>query len=219
MKKPYAIETRSERTLWEVRLWGDLSGPPSENGRRDGFDGPPEHREGFPIPSARLGLWIFLGTVTMLFAGFTSAYLVRQAGLDWRPLPRPPILWINTGVLLLSSALLEIGRRRSASVHGWVSGATMLGVLFVLGQLLAWRALRAQGIYLPTNPHSSFFYILTGVHGAHVIGGVIALLSVLVLMWRGASEDRICRRLALCATYWHFVGGLWLYLLLVLFLL
>ncbi len=218
MKKPYAVETRSEQTLWEVGLWGDLSGPPSEDGRRDGFNGPPERREGFPVPSARLGLWIFLGTVTMLFAGFTSAYLVRQAGPDWQPLPRPPILWVNTGVLLLSSVLLEIGRRRSASVRRWVSGATALGVLFLLGQLLAWRALRAQGIYLPTNPHSSFFYILTGAHGAHVLGGVIALLSLLVLMWRGASEDRVCRRLALCATYWHFVGGLWLYLLLVLFL-
>jgi cytochrome c oxidase subunit 3 len=218
MEKPYAVETRSERMFWTARLWGDLSGPPSENGRRNGFDGHPERREGFPIPSARLGLWIFLGTVTMLFAGFTSAYLVRQAGPDWQPLPRPPILWVNTGVLLLSSVLLEIGRRRSASVRRWVSGATALGVLFLLGQLLAWRALRARGIYLPTNPHSSFFYILTGAHGAHVLGGVIALLSLLVLMWRGASEERVRRRLALCATYWHFVGGLWLYLLLVLFL-
>ena len=218
MKKPDAVEIRSERTLWTARLWGDLSGPPSENGRRNGFDGHPERREGFAIPSARLGLWIFLGTVTMLFAGFTSAYLVRQAGPDWQPLPRPPILWVNTGVLLLSSVLLEIGRRRSASMRRWVSGATALGVLFLLGQLLAWRALRARGIYLPTNPHSSFFYILTGAHGAHVLGGVIALLSLLVLMWRGTSEERGCRRLALCATYWHFVGGLWLYLLLVLFL-
>jgi len=89
MKKPYAVETRSERTLWTARLWGDLSGPPSENGRRNGFDGHPERREGFPIPSARLGLWIFLGTVTMLFAGFTRAYLVRQAGPGWAAAPAP----------------------------------------------------------------------------------------------------------------------------------
>jgi len=209
---------RVKTHLEEVRIWGDLGVPPSEDGRRGGFDGGSDSKERLLIPSARLGLWIFLGTVTMLFAGFTSAYLVRQAGSDWQPIPQPPILWMNTGVLLLSSFLLEIGRRR-ASPRRWVAGATLLGVLFLLGQLLAWRTLRAQGIYLPTNPHSSFFYILTGVHGAHVVGGIIALLSGLVLAWRDVSEERLSRRLSLCATYWHFVGGLWLYLLFVLFLL
>jgi len=201
----------------DVRIWGDFRMPPSEDGRRDGCDGGSDRGERLPIPSARLGLWIFLGTVTMLFAGFTSAYLVRQAGSDWQPIPRPPILWVNTGVLLLSSFLLEIGRRR-ASPRRWGAGATFLGVLFLLGQLLVWRALRAQGVYLPTNPHSSFFYILTGVHGAHVVGGIIALLSGLVLAGRDVSEERLSHRLSLCATYWHFVGGVWLYLLCVLFL-
>ncbi len=206
------------KQLEKVRIWGDFGVPPSEDGRRGGFDGGSDSEEHISVPSAHLGLWIFLGTVTMLFAGFTSAYLVRQAGSDWQPIPRPPILWMNTGVLLLSSFLLEMGRRR-ASPRRWVAGATLLGVLFLLGQLLAWRTLRAQGIYLPTNPHSSFFYILTGVHGVHVVGGVIALLSGLVLAWRNVSEERLFHRLSLCATYWHFVGGVWLYLLFVLFLL
>jgi cytochrome c oxidase subunit 3 len=219
MGRPFGIETRPPRAVWDARVWSDLGAPSSDDHHRGGRDGDPERREGLSIPSAQLGLWIFLGTVTMLFAGFTSAYMVRQAGPDWGPMPRPPILWINTGVLLVSSVLVEIGRRRPLAVRRWVSGATALGVLFLLGQLLAWRALRAQGIYLPTNPHSAFFYILTGVHGAHVVGGLIALLSVLALTWRDVSGERVRRRFSLCAVYWHFVGGLWLYLLLVLFIL
>ncbi len=219
MKRPFGAETRVEEVLRDARLWGDFGMPPSDDHRRDGFDGGSERPHGLPVPSAQFGLWLFLGTVTMLFAGFTSAYLVRQAGPDWQSLPRPPILWVNTGVLLLSSVLLEVGRRRRRALRRWILGATALGALFLLGQLLAWRMLRAQGIYLPTNPHSSFFYILTGVHGVHVLGGVIALLSVLALAWRDASGERTAHRLSLCAVYWHFVGGLWLYLLFVLFLL
>lgn len=218
MKRPFDVEIRVEDMFRDARLWSDFGTPPSEDHRRGGFDGGFE-RPGLPVPNAQLGLWLFLGTVTMLFAGFTSAYLVRQAGPDWQPLPRPPILWINTGVLVLSSVLLEVGRRRRRALRRWILGATGLGVLFLFGQLLAWRTLRAQGIYLPTNPHSSFFYILTGAHGAHVLGGVIALLSVLALAWRDALGERTARRLSLCAVYWHFVGGLWLYLLFVLFLL
>lgn len=216
MRRPVVGETYVPRDICS----GIAVRPPSgEDGRRNGFGGGGELREEFRIPSAQLGLWIFLGTVTMLFAGFTSAYLVRQAGPDWQPLPRPAILWINTGVLVTSSIVLEIGRRRRASLRRWVLGAALLGLLFLLGQVQAWRVLRAAGIYLPTHPHSSFFYILTGVHGAHVLGGVIALLVLLARAWSRASDERLSRHLALGATYWHFVGGLWLYLLIVLFLL
>lgn len=172
------------------------------------------------VTSGQLGLWIFLATATMLFAGFTSAYLVRQAGPDWQPIPLPPLLWLNTGVIVASSFSLERGRAhilgQPAAGYRWIVIAWLLGIGFLLGQVLAWKSLVDQGVYLPSNPHSSFFYILTGVHGLHVLGGLIALGTQL-LSHNRMSASRWEKRLKLCATYWHFMGGLWLYLFVVLF--
>ncbi|MBI4467820.1 MAG: cytochrome c oxidase subunit 3 [Acidobacteria bacterium] len=180
-------------------------------------------REGsLSMNTAELGLWIFLSTVTMLFAGFTSAYLVREAGSDWRPIPVPPVLWLNSGLLLLSSFAIEMARARQRRMeagryNGWLAGTTLLGTAFLAGQLLAWRQLAAEGLYLPSNSHSAFFYVLTGVHGLHLLGGIGALLYALIAIRRPAPPPAAIQHLKLCATYWHFVGGLWLYLLLVLF--
>ncbi len=170
-----------------------------------------------PLNTAQLGLWTLLATLTMLFAGFTSAYLVRRAGADWRPVSLPSILWFNTALLLSSSITLEIARasvRRSRmdAVKGWLLATTLLGVAFLIGQLFAWRQLAAQGVYLPTSPHSSFFYMLTGVHGVHLLGGIMALLSALGRAWRSRWILSGFSSLNLCTTYWHFVDGLWLYL-------
>lgn len=175
-----------------------------------------------PVSNGQLLLWALLATITMLFAGLTSAYLVRRVAGDWMALPMPGVLWFNTGVLVLSSFTIEFARgslkrARQRAGNGWMLATTLLGLLFLAGQLLAWRALAAQGIYLPTNPHSSFFFILTGLHGLHLLGGMVALLYALTTLWnprhatsRGAVVDR-------CATYWHFLGGLWLYLVYLLF--
>lgn len=169
----------------------------------------------------RLGLWAFLGTVSMMFIGFTSSYIVRRTGGDWRPLEAPPLIWLNTAVLLLSSAVLEGARSR---LRSWDPGGArrllgasgILGLLFVVGQLGAWRQLAAQGVYLASNPHSSFFYLLTGLHGLHLAGGLIWFVAAFRALTRprlGPDEDG----LGLFATYWHFLAGLWLYLLLLLF--
>lgn len=169
----------------------------------------------------RLGLWLFLGTVSMLFVGFTSAYLVRRASADWRPLAAPALLYWNTLAILASSVTLEVARRRlrgwaPADAVRWVAATGALGVLFAIGQIMAWRVLAARGFYLETNPHNSFFYVLTGAHLVHLAGG---------LVWFGVVLSRV-RRLAyvpgedglgLFATYWHFLAGLWIYLLLLLF--
>lgn len=234
---------------WAMGGTGVIDGGGDDFGGRHGSSS-----EGaLPVNTAQLGLWIFLATVTMLFAGFTSAYLVRQAGSDWQPLPLPPILWFNTALLLLSSITLEVGRaqqrtknpkppiRNPKQIHdsnvpsvsdfeirtlnfpgrvkGWLLATTSLGVAFLLGQLWAWRQLADQGIYLPSNPHSSFFYILTGVHGLHLLGGLGALVYLLTKAWGKLLLPAHENHLNLCATYWHFVGGLWLYLFLVLFVL
>ncbi|HVR69231.1 MAG TPA: cytochrome c oxidase subunit 3 [Vicinamibacteria bacterium] len=176
---------------------------------------------GIAADPRRLGLWLFLGTVTMLFVGFTSAYLVRRASADWRPLAIPALLWWNTAAIVASSGALEVARRRlrgwaPVGAVPWVFATGILGVLFAVGQVLAWRALAARGFYLETSPHNSFFYVLTGTHLVHLAGG---------LVWFGVVLSRV-RRLAyvpgedglgLFATYWHFLAGLWLYLLVLLF--
>ncbi len=174
------------------------------------------------IETAKLGIWIALGSITMLFAAFTSAYIVRSAGSDWIPLAVPPLLWLNTAVILLSSVVMEIARRaflawRPVAFRKWLLATAVLGVLFLTGQVAAWGQLAEQGIYLQSHPHSSFFYVLTGVHAVHLLAGVLALLYVLALALRyrltpGESSSPI-----ICATYWHFVSAVWLYLLVVLF--
>jgi cytochrome c oxidase subunit III len=170
---------------------------------------------------ARFGLWLFLGTASMLFIGFTSAYILRRASADWQPLAAPPILWLNTAVLFLSSATLERSRRRLvgwdlSGAQLWLSLTGLLGILFVAGQWMAWQALAAVGVFLASNPHSSFFYVLTGVHIVHVFAGLVWFVAVLLRIRRmryTPGEDG----LRLFATYWHFLAVVWAYLLFLLF--
>ncbi|HEU4699487.1 MAG TPA: cytochrome c oxidase subunit 3 [Gemmatimonadales bacterium] len=172
-----------------------------------------------PAPGAaiRTGVWLGIAAIAMSFAAYTSALLVRQGGApDWRHLRLPPLLFGNTVVLLASSATLELGRRgfgRRAPAEGrrWLRITLGLGLLFVAGQVAAWRELAAQGVYLATNPASSFFYVLTGLHALHLLGGITALGYALsrvrgpVLLPPPALDG--------AALYWHFMDALWLYLL------
>lgn len=172
----------------------------------------------------RLGLWMFLGTVTMLFAAFTSAYIVRRSGTDWRPIALPSILWLNTLILAASSLALE-GGRWSGTRGRWpaasvaLAAAIALGLAFLGGQMLAWRQLIAAGVYAPESPHSSFFYMLTGIHGVHVVAALVVLAWGAAGTWSGAGR-RDPRRwtaiIGLCRTFWHFLGGIWIYLFILL---
>lgn len=170
-----------------------------------------------------LGVWIALIPVLMLFLGLVSAYLVRQGlGGDWVPVKIPSLLWGNTAILLASSGTLEISRRRMGrgeATEGWLWTSFLLAGLFLLGQLLAWRELLATGIRPALTPHASFFYVLTGTHAVHLLGGIVALLGV--ALWPAAREwMQISRLTALraAAVYWHFLAALWvgLFLLIVL---
>jgi cytochrome c oxidase subunit 3 len=164
----------------------------------------------------------------MTFAAFTSALIVRRGSPDWQPIALPRILFLNTGVLVASSITLEIARRKiSGFIRGqgisrsqamqWLLATFGLGLLFVAGQYVAWLRLRAEGLYLATNPNSSFFYLLTAVHAIHVLGGLSGLLAV---VWRLSRKAPTLRKSTLDATsyYWHFMGILWIYLLFVLWL-
>jgi cytochrome c oxidase subunit 3 len=169
----------------------------------------------------QLGVWMFLATVVMLFAAFTSAYIVRRSASDWSPVELPPILWANTAVLVASSLALEVGRRARARLRGpiaaraWIIAAAALGVLFLTGQVAVWRDLTARGLYLPSGPYSAFVYILTGLHGAHVAAGVTLLLVAAWRTWRaglGLWSDAPPTVLNAAATFWHFLAVLWVYL-------
>lgn len=217
----------STATLPEIEIRSDRDG--NRGGRGLGGDGRNDRpgspgRSRVPPNSYRLGTLFALGSIIMLFIAFTSAYIYRQGiSFDWKPLDAPPILWFNTAVLLVSSATFELSRRalrREAygAFQRGLSLTTGLGIVFLLGQYEAWRELAAQGIYLGTNPHSSFFYLLTGAHAVHLMGGVIALGVVLIGAWRHrhTATERIAVDCA--AIYWHFMDGLWVYLFLLLFL-
>lgn len=178
-------------------------------------------------PPASTGIWVVLASITMTFLAFTSALIVRQgAALDWRHLTLPRILYFNTLLLLASSVTLEVARRRvGAFMTGgraqnsiperWLYATLSLGLLFVAGQYVAWLQLRSQGLYLATNPNSSFFYVLTAMHGLHVLGGLGGLVRVISRLKRS-----ILRKSTLDATshYWHFMDALWLYLLFLLWM-
>ena len=174
------------------------------------------------VETAKLGLWVAMGSISMLFASFTSAYIVRSAGQDWVPLEIPAILWLNTAILLLSSVTMEVSRRsfhrwQPITFRKWLLVTAVLGAAFLVGQLFAWRELSQQGIYLVSHPHSSFFYVLTAVHGVHLLAGVLVLFYVLALAARYSLTPCESSSPSIAATYWHFVDGLWLYLMVVLF--
>jgi len=188
-----------------------------------GGGGPSDFGSSFPISKQQIGVWILLTAVIMLFAGLSSAYIVLRGVPTWQGIQLPWLLWPNTALLLLSSVAVDISRRairRSdvQSMRRWLAAGGILGIAFLAGQLAAWRQLVNAGVYLPSTQQSGFFYILTGLHGLHLLGGLVALGLVLV----GALRHRLSalnhEPLKLFALYWHAMDGLWVYLFLLLLL-
>lgn len=175
-----------------------------------------------------LGMLVALASVVMLFTGLSSAYIVRAASApDWLALPLPRLLWVSSGVLLFSSATLERARRSlkqddNHNYRRWLATTSILGTTFLVSQLLVWRQLVRQGVYIATHPHSSFFYLLTALHGLHLAGGLLALTYLLVRHRREAANKRAkAKRVATTdavTIYWHFMDALWIYLFVLLFL-
>lgn len=185
----------------------------------DRFADPAEYRPA----AAVVGLYAYFGVAIVIFSLLAAAYLMRMGipgaveqhggGGDWRPMPKPPLLWINTLVLLASSLVWEEARRsayrgspkrmRRMAVAGGV-----LGLVFLAGQLLLWRQYQRAGYYLAGNPANAFFYLLTSVHGLHLAGGLVAGARALGQM----DTVRVARNIRLCAIYWHFLLLVWLLL-------
>lgn len=202
---------------------GDGSGgSPPAGGNGDGGDGKQGPKRQ-PSPSRYYtGVAVGIVSVLMFFMALASAFLVRKGSADWVPVHIPALLWFNTLVLISSSGTLELARKRLASSNTagfrklwWVT--TALGVLFLAGQVAAWRILVAQGIYLASNPASSFFYIFTGAHALHLIGGIGALLYVANRNFDAANVTQAVAA-EVTSYYWHFMDALWLFLLALLYL-
>jgi cytochrome c oxidase subunit 3 len=202
---------------------GNFNAPPSGGDDGDGGDDSNRRRKWLPTPK-RYSTAIGLGLVSILmfFMALSSAFIVlRRGSAAWATVHLPAVLWANTGTLLASSFTLEFARRRLslADVRGfrkfWLV-TTILGFLFVGGQLVAWRQLVAQGVYIASNQASSFFYIFTGAHAVHLLGGVCALLYVLAHKF---GETNVSRSTAaeVASYYWHFMDGLWIFLLALLY--
>jgi len=170
------------------------------------------------LPPAKIGLGVFLAVVGSLFALFISAYSMRMTMVDWRALPVPRLLWFNTGVLVLSSVALHwayLAARRNdidGVIVGLCGGAAS-AVTFLVGQLLAWRQLSVAGYFVASNPANSFFYLITAVHGLHLMGGLVALGRTTAKVWRGVEMVKVRLSVELCAIYWHFLLLVWLVLL------
>ncbi len=223
-------------------LGGGRTSPPGRDGGDDRPDDG-SHGFAARLRRARLGMGVAVAGIVMIFVSFTSAYLVRQGlptidphtntlVRDWIPVRLPALLLVNTCVLLLSSLTMALARRQvsgeaaladAASISGvsvgheqkisWLALTVVLGLSFLTLQWVAWHELAASGFYVATSPSSSFVYLLTGMHGAHLLGGLVALLVA-----GGASVLRrpVFSRLVLVDVtgwYWHFMAILWIYIL------
>jgi cytochrome c oxidase subunit III len=182
-------------------------------------------RGAFGPPPAKIGLWMFLAVVTSLFGLFLSAYWMRMthAHGDWHPTPAlPDLLWLNTGLLILSSAGMQwarssLRRARKDHVKGGLIVGGLLTLAFLIGQLMAWRAMSASGYFLQSDPAVSFFYVLTAVHGLHLLGGLFVWARTALRMMRpGVELIDVRLSVELCTVYWHYLLLVWLILFAVL---
>jgi cytochrome c oxidase subunit III len=166
------------------------------------------------LPTPKVGLRVFLFPISALFVLFFIAYVMRMRFADWQTLHDPMVLWLNTGVLILSSLALQRARvsarqgnmpaTRASLVVGGVFAFAFLG-----GQLVAWQQLAALGYFADTNPANAFFYLFTALHGLHLLGGLVAWGRTVLKIGRGAETDHVCLSTELCAVYWHYLLAVW----------
>lgn len=196
-------------------------GPPDGGGTGGGREWGGAGAEAAFSPAVT-GAWMLTAAVAMLFVGFTSTYLVRRTAPDWQAGPMPPLLNLNTALIAASSVALEWGRARGRreQLQGLLTGlgwACILGAAFLTGQAVAWWQLLGGGVTPAGRPHSSFFYLLTGIHGLHVAGGLGWLVRAWIRSRRASAVAQVRATVAASAVFWHFIGVLWLYLWVLLF--
>ena len=212
-------------------------GPRGGNGRGPNGGGPggggpggDDRRRGFSPDRYRIGVLVGLASILMMFTALASAYIVRSGRLpnwfDWSWDALPSFVYLSTALIVVSSftftrAKAALGQGEEAAYRVWLGVTLLLGLGFLASQLLAWRQLVARGVYLASNPQSSFFYVLTGLHGLHLAGGILALSALMVYERRARGPESDVKRRTLTdvvGIYWHFMDLLWVFLFLLLFL-
>ncbi len=197
------------------------------NNGGDGFDKPNTESYEKSFSKSKILTWFLLLVVLMTFGGLIGAYIVISTNgvLEWRPFNLPPQVYFSTALILISSFTYTIAQKAVSSNNqqkskNWLLATTVLGAMFVSSQILVWFELVKRGYYVQSNPYAGFFYIMTALHAVHVIGGIIALGYIVLRVWqRTESEKELEKRREISGAvgwYWHFMGGLWLVLLLML---
>lgn len=175
----------------------------------------------FDTSAEKVALVIFLIVASVIFSLFTVSYLIRMELPDWQPLSEPTLLWFNTGLLVISSVLFQWARNTVAEDkprHLLTSfvGAGVFALLFIGGQLMTWESLQEGGFYLTSNPANAFYYLLTGVHAVHLLGGLWVWSRTAIRLFSGGEPKDSRLSIELCTLYWHFLLVVWLLLFAVL---
>ncbi|MGN6647975.1 MAG: cytochrome c oxidase subunit 3 [Cytophaga sp.] len=178
------------------------------------------HEQTFTVHPKKFLLWLFIVTIIMLFAAFTSAYLVRSTDGDWLKFDLPPMFTMSTAVILLSSVTMQVAywaakNNNTSRINMALIATIVLGIVFLYMQVKGWGQLVDENVYLGgrySNPAGSFVYILSGLHGFHLITGLIYLLIVLYSSASGKVSSLNLLQIEMCTTYWHFLDLLWIYL-------
>ncbi len=181
----------------------------------------------YPSNKFRIGMWFLLLVVAMTFGGLTGAYILISSNgvMEWRPFALPFQVWVSTFLILASSVTYKISQKKltidnQEKAKRWLLATAVFGGMFISSQILAWFELVRRGVYVQSNPYAGFFYILTAVHALHVIGGITALGYIILRSWQQTSSfDELEKRKEISSVvgwYWHFMDGLWVFLLLLL---
>ena len=171
----------------------------------------------FPLPSEKIALRVFLAVVTVLFSLIIVVYSDRMSLPDWRPLQEPWLLWFNTALLIVASVAFQwaLTSARRGQIDGVRTGFRAAGICtfgFLVGQLWVAQQLSAMGYFADSSPAVAFLYLMTGLHGLHLVGGLAAWARTAIKMRRGQELDQLYLGVELCATYWHYLLGIWLVL-------
>lgn len=182
---------------------------------RKGIIGGLEPEGTFEAPSQKVALIFFLVVASVLFSLFTVSYFIRMELPDWTPISDPALLWVNTGFLVVSSVLFQWSRNISKAdedknlLPAFAAGG-VFAIIFIAGQIMTWGNLQDAGLYLTSNPANSFFYLMTGLHALHLLGGLWVWSISTIRLISGAEVKELKLSIELCTLYWHFLLIVWL---------